>query len=91
MLLFTDRVLAGMAVIRALSGLVEIVAAYYMLFHAQRIQDALRINALLGALGPVVFIVVSALGLASLAGRIPIERLITIIAGMILVLWGTAG
>ncbi|HHY39140.1 MAG TPA: DUF2619 domain-containing protein [Clostridia bacterium] len=91
MLLFVDRVLAGMAVMRAISGFVEIAAAYYIMFHVRRIEDALRINAILGAIGPVVFVAVSALGLASLAGRVSAPRLIVISAGMALVLWGTSG
>lgn len=91
MLLLIDRVLAGMAVMRAISGFVEVAAAYYILFHVRRIEDALRINALLGGLGPIVFVAVSALGLAALAGRVPVPRLIIIAVGMALVLWGTSG
>lgn len=91
MLLLVDRVLAGMAAMRAISGFIEIAAAYYILFHIRRIEDALRINAILGAVGPVVFVAVSAVGLTSLAGRISAPRLIVIAVGMALVLWGTSG
>lgn len=73
---------------RLLSACIEVTAALLLL----RMSDPramLRLNSLLGLVGPLVFIGVSALGLAASLGRIQPGRLLLVALGVALVLWGT--
>jgi hypothetical protein len=59
-----DRTVAAMALLRFLAASIEITGACLMLYF-WRIQHAIRINAILGALGPGFFLLVSCLGLSA--------------------------
>lgn len=84
-----DRaVVTAMAALRALSVLAELTGLYLMLTSA-RIERALRVNSALGLVGPLVFITVSAVGLAGLSGRVGVWRLAVIAVGVLLVFAGT--
>jgi len=76
-----------MAIMRVLSGSVELLAAWLM-WRAGRVESALQINAALGVFGPTVLILVTALGIAGLAGRMPPAKLILIGCGALLILLG---
>ncbi len=81
-------ILNNMAVIRIISGLLEIAVAFIFL-KMGRVDSALRMNAFLGLVGPLVFIVVSVLGIAAIAVRLPWYKVFLISFGMVLVLIGT--
>jgi len=81
--------IVSMALIRFASSLVEFCAALLFL-HSKEVEQALRINALLGLVGPAIFASVSFLGIYSMAGKVSVVRLIIIFTGVILVLIGTA-
>lgn len=81
-------VLGGMAVLRVISGLIEIITAVVFL-KLGRVESALRLNAFLGLVGPVVFLAVSALGIVAVAVKLPPIKVILTCLGIILVLWGT--
>jgi len=81
---------AGMAFVRLISATIEVTAALLML-RLGRIDAAAQINAALGLVGPAIFIVVSMLGIAGLAGRIPLSRTLIIAAGVLLILYGSRG
>ena len=78
----------GMAAIRFVSATIEIGAALLMLKLGQ-IDKALRVNAVLGLIGPLMMLTVAALGLAGLVGRINPYKLIYIILGVTLILLAT--
>lgn len=80
---------AGMAMVRLLSAAIEFSAAMLMLLRFRSPAEALRLNAILGMIGPLVFLVVSLLGLAGLARELPGSRLALIGAGILLILLGT--
>jgi hypothetical protein len=80
--------LHNMALIRVVSGLLEIAAAIIFL-KMGRVDTALRMNAFLGLVGPIVFILVSVLGIATLAVRLSWFKIAVISFGIILVLIGT--
>lgn len=84
------RPVAIMAAIRVLSGLLEIVVAFLFL-RANRVSFALRANSVMGLAGPLFFLSAGAVGLSSLRHQAPAARLLAIAAGILLVLWGTAG
>lgn len=83
-----DNAVINMAVIRVISGLLEIGAALAII-RMGSIEKALRINAVLGLVGPVVFIAVSALGIVAVAVRLIPWKVALIIIGFMLVLLGT--
>lgn len=87
MLLFTDRFVLGMALLRLLSASIEFSAALLMLWFNST-QKALQINAVLALVGPTVLRLVTAVGLAGLAGKVPVEKLIYIVAGVVLIFYG---
>lgn len=77
----------GMASLRFVSAAVEIGAAVLML-RLGRLEAAVGINAALGLFGPVLFSLVSAIGLLGLAERLPLGKLLLIFGGVLLVLFG---
>lgn len=81
-------ILNNMATIRMISGLLEIAVALIFL-KIGRIDSALRMNAFLGLVGPLVFIVVSVLGITAIAVRLPWYKVVLISMGMVFVLIGT--
>jgi len=77
-----------MRIARMLSACVEVCAAVLLLRMADP-RAMLRLNSLLGLVGPVIFITVSALGLAASLGRLQPGRLLIVLVGVGLVVWGT--
>jgi len=77
-----------MSYLRVIGAGVEIAAAILML-RINTIEAALRINAVLGLLGPVVLIAVSALGLWGLVECVSLAKLVMILCGYILIIIGT--
>ena len=62
-----ERVVSGMALLRLLSATIEITAALLMV-RSGRVADAMRINGILGLIGPLVLASVTVLGVVGLAG-----------------------
>lgn len=77
-----------MRLLRSISALVEI-SAVVIMYRLTRVEALLRLNAGLGIVGPVIFILVSALGLAGVAHKLNPWRLLLVAAGVGLVIWGT--
>ncbi|MGI9861032.1 YqhV family protein [Moorella naiadis] len=84
--LFEKYVLA-MAAMRMLSSLIELTAAMLML-KLNRVEAALKINATLALVGPTIMMLVMALGLWGLAGKINPARMLVIILGVGLIFYG---
>jgi hypothetical protein len=76
-----------MAFVRFFSASVELTAAVLML-RSGSLESAIGINAALGLVGPTLFAVVSAIGIAGLAGHVSWQKLALIFAGVVLVLFG---
>ena len=83
-----DPFVRGMATVRFLSSAIECTAAIFML-RLGRVDSALRINGVLGLVGPAVLIVTTALGVAGLAGRVQVGKILLIFAGVYLILYGS--
>ncbi|HEY8426441.1 MAG TPA: DUF2619 domain-containing protein [Limnochordales bacterium] len=83
-----ERVVSAMALLRLLSATLEITAAILMV-RSGRVADALRINGLLGLVGPLVLATVTALGLVGLAeaGRLSPVRMATLAVAVLLILY----
>lgn len=83
-----DETVRHMALVRYISASIEITAATVMLRYG-RIETALAINSALGLVGPILFAVVSALGIAGLAaGQVNVQKIGIIFLGIVLVLYG---
>ena len=80
--------LGQMALVRLFSGLVEILAAVAFL-RLGKVEAALRLNALLGLVGPLVFALVSLLGLTAIAVQLPPLKIVLLSLGIVLILIGT--
>lgn len=82
-----EKMLWGIRLMRALSACVEVIAAL-LLLRMTDVRSMIRLNGLLGMVGPMIFIGVSALGLAASLGKVQPARLGLILLGVVLVLWG---
>lgn len=80
----------AMAFIRFASSMIEFCAALFML-HFARVEAAVNINAILGLVGPVIFISITVLGITGLADKLPVTKLLMIVAGVVLIFVGTRG
>lgn len=83
-----DPYLKGMIAVRLASAAAELTGAYLM-HRLGRLEDAVRINALLGVVGPTVLFVATAVGVAGLADRLPLPRLGLIMLGAIVITLAT--
>ena len=83
-----ERLIWGMRQARVLSACIEVTAALILLRMADP-RAMLRLNSLLGLVGPAIFIAVSALGLAASLGRLQPGRVLIVLLGIALVVWGT--
>lgn len=83
-----EHMMTGIRVARGLSAAIE-VTALLLLLRMENIADMVRLNGLLGMVGPLIFITVSALGLAGSLGAIQPGKIALIAAGVILIVLGT--
>lgn len=79
---------SGMATVRFVSASIEFTAAVLMLRFG-KVETAIRINGALGLVGPIVLITTTALGVAGMAGKIPVAKVALIFAGVYLILYGS--
>ncbi|WP_258360669.1 YqhV family protein [Moorella sulfitireducens (nom. illeg.)] len=82
-----DKHVLAMAAMRLLSSMIELTAAILML-KLNRVEAALKINAVLALIGPSVMMTVMALGLWGLAGKISPGKMLVIIIGAGLIFYG---
>lgn len=75
------KIVAGMALLRLLSASIEITAALLML-KMGKVTTAVKLNAALGLVGPTILILVSALGIAGLAGKVPVGKIALVAVGV---------
>ena len=88
MLLFIkDKYVFGMAALRITSSLIEFSAALLML-KLNKVEDAMKINALLAFIGPMILLTVTSIGLAGLAGKVEPSKMLIIGMGVILIFIG---
>lgn len=83
-----NNILYVMICLRLVSGLIEMGAAYLM-YYFKNINTAIKINAFLGLIGPLVLILVTFMGLIELSSKVNPKNLILIGIGVFLILIGT--
>ncbi|MEW5922218.1 MAG: DUF2619 domain-containing protein [Bacillota bacterium] len=79
--------LFGIVVLRLLSGGMEIIAAL-LIYKLNNLEQALKINAILASIGPLIFLGAMYLGLTGLARSLSLNRAVFIYAGVALIFWG---
>ncbi|AXI07728.1 DUF2619 domain-containing protein [Oceanobacillus sp. 143] len=82
-----EKAILAIALIRILSGCLEIVAAYLMMRYND-IEKALIINSSLALIGPLILIITTTIGLYSLADKIAFDKMIWIVLGVGLIIYG---
>lgn len=80
----------AMAAVRAVSVAAE-VCGFLLILRSATVDRALRINSLLGLVGPLVFLCAGLVGLTGLSGKPSPGRLLIVLVGVALVFLGTAG
>ena len=87
MLLIKDKYVFGMAAMRIMSGMIEFSAALLML-KLNRVEDAMKVNALLALIGPIILLTVTGIGIAGLAGKTDPWKMAIIVTGVLLIIIG---
>jgi hypothetical protein len=82
-----EKAVVGMALLRVLSGSIEILAALLIL-KANEVQKALIINSSLALVGPLIFIATTTIGLVSIAHKVSFAKLLWIITGIAFIFIG---
>lgn len=83
-----DKAVYGMAGLRFLSSFVEMSGALLMLYFGTATK-ALQVNAALAMVGPTVLVLVTMFGVSAMtADGIPIGKVVCIVLGVLLILYG---
>lgn len=82
-----DKLVWGMAGIRLLSGSIEVIAALLMMYYGT-IERAVMVNAFLSLIGPTVLILVTTIGLIGLADKLDFSKMLIVMLGVGLILYG---
>lgn len=84
-----DPFVTGMSLTRVISACIELTGAYLM-WRAGRVDAAMRVNAYLGLVGPMVLLTVNAIGIVGLAGKgMPVSKIVLILMGVYLIIFST--
>lgn len=81
-----DKAVLGMAILRILSGAIEITAAMVML-KLNDVYKALAVNSLLALVGPAILITTTTIGLIGMADRLSFNKICLIFLGVVLILY----
>lgn len=76
-----------MGFIRVLSGTLELCAGL-LIMHFNNVETAIKINAVLAVIGPTVLILVTTLGLAGIADKVSLSKMLIILSGVTLIFIG---
>jgi hypothetical protein len=79
--------LLAIVFLRFLSGSLEIVAAF-LIYRFNTLEHALKINALLASVGPLIFMGAMYLGLSGLSQKMSLNKMIFVYLGVALIFWG---
>ncbi len=82
-----NKFVFSMAMLRMLSGSIEVLAAVIML-RLNQVDKALLVNSGLALVGPFILITTTAIGLIGIADKVSFGKLLWIIAGIGLIFIG---
>lgn len=87
MFIIIEKVVLGMALLRILSGSIELLAAFFMI-KFNSIEKAVMINTSLALVGPIIFILTTTIGLMGIVGNISFVKLLWIFLGICFIFIG---
>lgn len=87
MLHYLEKAIIGMALLRILSGSIEIIAAMLIL-KVNEVEKALVINSSLALIGPIILIATTTIGLFGMAEKVSFTKMLWIFCGVGLILYG---
>lgn len=82
-----EKAIIGMALLRILSGCIEIFAAYLMI-RFNEVEKALIINTSLALIGPLILVITTAIGIFGIADKLSFGKFFWIITGVGFILYG---
>ncbi|MFE6167259.1 YqhV family protein [Viridibacillus arvi] len=86
MVIFIEKALLLMILLRLCSGSIEVTAALFM-FKYNDLEKAFYINTLLALVGPTVLIVTTGIGLLGLAEKVSLLKMVCLFSGIFLILF----
>ncbi|MGM8215292.1 YqhV family protein [Bacillaceae bacterium W0354] len=84
-MVYVEKALLYIIIIRLISGSIEISAALLM-YKFNDLMKAFHINSLLALVGPTILLVTTFIGLHGLAGKISLAKAICLMGGILLIL-----
>ncbi|WP_392391453.1 YqhV family protein [Neobacillus jeddahensis] len=85
--MFIEIAVLGMALLRILSGCIEIAAAILMI-KFNSVEKALVVNSSLALVGPIILILTTTIGVIGLMGQISLSKILWIFIGVGCILMG---
>ena len=82
-----DKIVLSMGMLRVLSGSIELIAAILIL-RSQQVEKALLINSSLALVGPLVFILITTIGLIGISDKMSWSKLVWVAAGVSCIFFG---
>ncbi|KHD86077.1 YqhV family protein [Heyndrickxia ginsengihumi] len=82
-----EKAVFGMAILRLLSGTIEVTAAILML-KFNSIDKAIIINSSLSLIGPLVLILTTTIGLVGIVDKVSFTKIVWIFLGVGLIFYG---
>ncbi|MBM7693392.1 hypothetical protein JOC77_002832 [Peribacillus deserti] len=87
MVIFIEKALLSIILLRLLSGSIEITAAILM-FKYNSLEKAFYINTILALVGPTVLVLTTVIGLFGLSGKISFTKSFCILCGILFIIYG---
>jgi putative exporter of polyketide antibiotics len=84
---YLEKAVLGMAMLRLLSGSIEIIVALLFLKY-NNVEKALILNSSLALVGPIILILSTTIGLIGIAEKISYYKIFIIFSGVALILYG---
>jgi hypothetical protein len=63
--------------------------AAFLMYYFKNVTTAIKINAILGLVGPLILILVTFIGLIEISNKLELKNLLLIAAGVVLIIIGT--
>ncbi|HYK72036.1 MAG TPA: YqhV family protein [Pseudoneobacillus sp.] len=84
---YFEKAILGMAILRVLSGSLEVFVGLFIL-KLNNVEKALVVNSSLVFVGPVVLILTTTIGLLGMADKISLTKIFWVFSGVICILYG---
>jgi hypothetical protein len=87
MFFFLDKAILGMALLRIISGCLEIFVAL-LIIKFNDIEKALILNSSLALVGPPILLITTVIGLTGMADKVSLTKILWVLGGVGCILYG---